>query len=498
MSDHTGNRGSPASNRRPALTLYNTASRRKEAFEPLDPEQVTMYVCGPTVYDLVHIGNARPAVVFDLLFRVLQNEYPRVTYARNVTDIDDKIIKAAAERNERFADLAARYAKEYQADVQALGTLAPTLEPYATDHIAQMVSMIERLVARGHAYAAEGHVLFAVNSMKDYGSLSNRSLEEMLDGARVEVAPYKRYAGDFVLWKPSTGSEPGWQSPWGYGRPGWHLECSAMIESHLGETIDIHGGGRDLIFPHHENEAAQSRCAHDGRDYVRYWMHNGYINIDGKKMSKSLGNVRTLRDLLQVYPGEVIRYALLATHYRSEMDFSASVLDQSRSSLDRIYGFLRDNQSVGVETDLDLAAQPAYAALLDDLNTPTALRELFVLARMLGSGSEQEKVLAKSAILAIGGVMGIFQQNPEAWFRDAGGAHAVSAEEIEHLIGERHQAKQAGKYSRADEIRDQLESQGVQLEDSREGTRWKRVRGPFQPPGPISQNGSQQELREFE
>lgn len=455
------------------LKVYNTATRQKEEFAPIDPQHIKMYVCGPTVYNLIHIGNARPVVVFDVLFRLLQNEYPKVTYARNITDIDDKIINAAAENDEPIGELSARYAKEYEADTNALGTLQPTLVPYATQHIPKMISMVERLIDSGHAYEAEGHVLFAVKSLEAYGKLSNRSLEDMLEGARVEVAPYKKYAGDFVLWKPSTGNAPGWESPWGYGRPGWHLECSAMIEAHLGDTIDIHGGGRDLIFPHHENELAQSCCAHDGKEYVRYWMHNGYVNINGEKMSKSLGNFRTVRELLEKYRGEVIRYALLSAQYRSELDFSKELLDQSKASLDTLYGFLRESKEVpGI--DVNLEEQPVYKALLDDLNTPVAISELYALAKSMGSAESKEKPQLKSVMLKAGSLMGLLQQDPDAWFQ-SGEEGQISPSQIEQLIAERVQAKLDKNYARADEIRSHLESEGVLLEDSREGTKWKRA-----------------------
>lgn len=462
------------------LTVYNTATKKKEAFKPIDPEHIKMYVCGPTVYNLIHIGNARPVVAFDVLFRVLQSEYPKVTYARNITDIDDKIMRAAADLGEPISAFAARYADEYRADTDALCTLRPTIVPYATDHIPQMVSMIERLIGKGHAYEAEGHVLFAVQSMDAYGKLSNRSLEDMLDGARVEVAPYKKYAGDFVLWKPSADNEPGWDSPWGYGRPGWHIECSAMIEAHLGEAIDIHGGGRDLIFPHHENEVAQSCCAHDGRDlssheWVRYWMHNGYVNIAGEKMSKSLGNFRTVRELLSHYRGEVIRFALLSAQYRSELDFSPELLDQSRASLDSLYGFLRDNLDVNSDPEIDIQSEAIYQALLDDLNTPIAISELYALSKSLPNASDAEKVRLKSVILKAAGLMGILQDDPDHWFQQTEADDGLSGEDIERLIEERNQAKLNKNYAGADEIRQSLEEQGILLEDSREGTKWKRA-----------------------
>jgi cysteinyl-tRNA synthetase len=329
-----------------SLVLYNTLSRTKQPFAPLDPQRITMYVCGPTVYNRVHIGNARPAVVFDTLFRLLQSLYPNVQYARNITDIDDKIMNTAADLGEDIAVLSNRYAQAYFEDMAALNNLEPTIVPYATQHIPEMIGMVERLVAKGHAYVAEGNVLFAVKSMSDYGKLSGRSLDDMLAGARVDVASYKQYAGDFILWKPSADNEPGWDSPWGRGRPGWHLECSAMIEKHLGETIDIHAGGQDLIFPHHENEIAQSCCAHDGKPFANYWLHNGFINIEGEKMSKSLGNFRMVNDLLDQYPGEVLRYVLLSAHYRSEQQFSKDLLDSAWRSLDTLYGFLRGQMSV--------------------------------------------------------------------------------------------------------------------------------------------------------
>lgn len=457
------------------IQLYNTRSRQKEPFESIEPNTVKMYVCGPTVYNLVHIGNARPVVVFDTLFRLLNNEYEKVIYARNITDIDDKIMRAASENGEPISQLASRYAREFEADMAQLNTLPPTIVPYATDHVEQMIDMVQRLIEKGHAYEAEGHVLFAVKSMADYGKLSNRSLDDMLEGARVEVAPYKQYAGDFVLWKPSSESEPGWDSPWGFGRPGWHLECSAMIETHLGETIDIHGGGRDLIFPHHENEVAQSCCAHDGREYVRYWMHNGYINIDGEKMSKSLGNFRTVRELLQHYKGEVIRFALLSAQYRSELDFSADLLNQARASLDSLYGFLRDAQSLEADWDVRISETGFYAALKDDLNTPVAISELHQLAKSLNRAEGDERCRLKGLLLQAGQLLGLLQADPEEWFTTtAGDDEGLDGEAIGGLIAERQQAKLDKNYARADEIRQQLKEAGVVLEDSREGTKWRR------------------------
>ncbi|WP_444914173.1 cysteine--tRNA ligase [Microbulbifer sp. TRSA007] len=456
-----------------SLQVYNTFSGKKEPFVPLVEDQVRMYVCGPTVYNRVHIGNARPVVVFDTLYRVLKRNFSDVIYARNITDIDDKIMKTARDNGEEIGVLSARYAQAYYEDMAALNNLEPDIVPYATQHLPEMIAMIESLLEKGHAYAAEGHVLFAVESMQEYGQLSKRSLDDMLAGARVEVAPYKKYAGDFVLWKPSADDEPGWDSPWGRGRPGWHLECSAMIKKHLGDTIDIHGGGRDLTFPHHENERAQSCCA-NGVDFVRYWMHNGYVNINGEKMSKSLGNFRMVKDLLSQYPGEVLRFALLSAHYRSELNFSADLLDQAWRTLDTLYGALRETEAVEAE-GADLNDTAFIKALEDDLNTPIAISELHQIARDLNKADVADKARLKGLLLAAADMLGILQQDPEAWFKQArGGDEGISAEEVEALIEERAQSKKNRDFARADEIREELKSKGVVLEDSREGTKWRR------------------------
>ncbi len=458
-----------------SLRIYNTLSGEKELFQPIDPDNVRMYVCGPTVYNRVHIGNARPVVVFDTFFRVLQTCFKKVTYARNITDIDDKIINAAQDNGEEIATLAARFSQAFIEDMAELNNLEPTMAPKATEHIEEMVAMVKALIDKGHAYEAEGHVLFAVQSMKDYGRLSNRSLEDMLAGARVEVADYKQYAGDFVLWKPSNDDEPGWPSPWGRGRPGWHLECSAMIEKHLGETIDIHGGGRDLVFPHHENEIAQSCCAHDGKQFVRYWVHNGYINIDGEKMSKSLGNFRLIRDLLEHYPGEVLRFAILSAQYRSELNFSADLLDQAANTLDTLYGALRSVGDVVVDDSYDVSQSAAYKALLDDLNTPVAIREIHVLAKSLNKAEGEPGAAIKSELLTVSALMGLLQKDPEEWFKQEAGDNGLSPEAIEEKIAERIAAKANKNYTLSDQIRDDLKAQGIVLEDGPGGTSWKRV-----------------------
>ena len=457
------------------LRLYNTLTRSKEPFAPNDPERITMYVCGPTVYNYAHIGNARPVVVFDCLYRLLTALYPTVVYARNITDIDDKIIQAAAARGCSIDVISEEFTEKYREDMGSLNALAPTLEPRATQHLAEMISLTERLISRESAYVSEGHVLFAVESMEGYGALSGRKLEDMLAGARVEVADYKRHPGDFVLWKPSSDAEPGWNSPWGRGRPGWHLECSAMIHAHLGESIDIHGGGRDLIFPHHENERAQSCCGYGG-DFVKYWLHNAYVDMEGEKMSKSLGNVRTVRELLASYPGEVLRLALLSAHYRSPLDFSGDGLDAARAQLDTFYAALRKHGACEPEA-VPAEETEVFSALLDDMNTPEAISKLHAVAGRLNKAlTPTEAATAKGELLAGGRLLGILQSEPEAWFTQAlsSAASAPSAEEIEDLIQERLSAREQRDFARADEIRTLLDAQGVVLEDGPEGTIWRR------------------------
>ncbi len=459
-----------------SFVLYNTHKKAKVAFEPIDPARVTMYVCGPTVYNRIHIGNARPAVVFDTLFRILRQRYPLVVYARNITDIDDKIMAAAKDEGVDIAVISERFTQAYLEDVTALGNLEPTIMPKATEHLAGMIEVMEKLIASGHAYEADGHVLCAVSNIPNYGSLSHRSIDDMLAGARVEVADYKKHPADFVLWKPSSDEEPGWPSPWGRGRPGWHTECVAMIQEHLGDAIDIHGGGRDLIFPHHENELAQSNCTHNGGTFVNYWMHNGYINFDGLKMSKSIGNVKLVNELLEHYRGEVLRYGILSAHYRSDMDYSFDLLDQAKASLNALYTALRDVEDVDITgVDAELETTEAYQALLDDLNTPIALSGLHQLAKALNKADAADKPKYKAQLIAAGELMGLLQEAPQQWFQQADSANAISEADIEALIAERDQAKLDKNYQRADDIRESLKTQGVLLEDSREGTTWKRA-----------------------
>ncbi len=447
----------------PHLTLHNSLSRHKERFEPVDPANVRMYVCGPTVYDLAHLGNARPVVVYDVLARLLRRLYPgAVTYVRNITDVDDKINARAQESGEPIAAITARTTVDFHTDMAALGALPPDEEPRATAHIAEMIMIVERLIASGHAYAAEGHVLFAVGSDAGYGQLSGRSQDELLAGARVEIAPYKRDAGDFVLWKPSGDDLPGWDSPWGRGRPGWHIECSAMSWKYLGETFDIHGGGSDLIFPHHENEMSQSLCAFPGSQFARYWTHNGMLQVNGEKMSKSLGNFFTVRDVLAKAPGEAIRLLLLRTHYRSLLDFSDHGLAEAKKELDRFYRALEQSPDA-VAGDLPDAV---LEALCDDVNTPLALSAMHALADAAMAGDRS----AASGLLAAGALLGLLQQTPDVWFRGGGDDSA----EIDGLIAERLAARASKNFARADEIRAELTARGIAVEDGPKGSIWRR------------------------
>ncbi|MCP5152319.1 MAG: cysteine--tRNA ligase, partial [Chromatiales bacterium] len=446
-------------------------TRRKEPFVPLDRARVTLYACGPTVYSHPHIGNARPAVVFDVLFRVLRAHYPTVVYARNFTDVDDKINAAARAEGVDISVITERYIEAYHADMTALGTLEPTVEPRATEHIAEMIEMIEALIASDHAYVAEGHVLFSVPSYAEYGALSRRNRDDMIAGARVEVAPYKRDPADFVLWKPSSADQPGWDSPWGRGRPGWHLECSSMTEAHLGRTIDIHAGGSDLVFPHHENEIAQSTCAHGGAVYARYWMHNGFVNVDHEKMSKSLGNVLLVRDLLAQAPGEAIRLALLNAHYRSPLDWSDDTLEQAVRRLDRLYATLAELEDVDAA---EVPVPPAFmAALDDDLNTPQALSELGAIARA-AVAADADRPRMKGELLAAGRLLGLLDQTPAEW-QAARHADVDDVQAIEAAIADRAAARVARDFARADAIRDDLLARGIALEDGPEGTTWRKV-----------------------
>ena len=459
------------------LILYNTLTRRKEPFEPIDPTRVGLYVCGPTVYDRAHIGNARAFVVFDVLYRLLRDTYGpgSVRYVRNITDIDDRINAAAHKNGEPIAALTARTTAAFHEDLSSLNTLPPDVEPRATVHVEQMITMIQRLIELGYAYPAAGHILFEVSKYPKYGEFSRRNREEMIAGARVEVAPYKRDPADFVLWKPSDADTPGWPSPWGRGRPGWHIECSAMSETHLGETFDIHAGGLDLIFPHHENEIAQSVCAHGGRPFVRYWLHNGFLTDDGAKMSKSLGNIRTVRELLDEAPGEAIRLALLATHYRDPLDWTNDRLRQAQQSLDRFYRAmtLPGDTVYASFPEEDKALRPVREALDDDLNTPLARTHLHELADRINRTADPAKRSTLQSALKKGGrLMGLLERHPLDWLR--GGASADAAR-IDKRIAARAEARRGRHFAEADRIRAELAAEGVFLEDKPDGTTdWRR------------------------
>ncbi len=458
------------------IRLYNSLSQRKEKFEPMDPERVTMYVCGPTVYSHPHIGNARPPVIFDLLFKVLKRVYPNVIYARNITDLDDKINNAAKEAGVPIGTITDRFTEVYHQDMAALGVDPPTIEPRATEHIPEMIRSIQTLIDKGHAYAADGHVLFHVPGFSDYGRLSRRDRREMIAGARVEVAPYKKDPVDFVLWKPSSDDQPGWDSPWGRGRPGWHTECSTMIEKHLGVSIDIHAGGNDLKFPHHENEIAQATCAHDGKIFARYWLHNGLINVNREKMSKSIGNVLLVRDLLQEAPGEAVRMALISGHYRKPLDWSDETLPNAMRELDRLYTALRDVADIAVEVDVeDSLPEAVVAALEDDLNTPLAKARTFEIVRALNSATDdKDKAKLKAELLAACRLLGIGRHDPEAWL-ERRGSEEGDEEAINRLVAARNQARKDRDFATADRIRDELGERGVVLEDGPDGTKWRKV-----------------------
>jgi cysteinyl-tRNA synthetase len=452
------------------LTLYNSLTRRKEAFEPLDPNNIRMYVCGPTVYDFAHIGNARAVVAFDLLYRVLRHTYGagHVRYVRNITDVEDKIIAAARENDEAIHVLTQRTTAIFHEDMAALGNLPPDIEPRATEYIPQMIAMIERLIASGHAYAAQGHALFRVGSYTKYGALSRRSRADLIAGARVEVAPYKEDPGDFVLWKPSTVDQPGWDSPWGSGRPGWHIECSAMSEDTLGETFDIHGGGLDLIFPHHENEIAQSVCAHDGHPFARYWMHNGMLTVGGAKMAKSEGNFITVRDALGNAPGEIIRVALLMTHYRDPLDWTQERLLAAEVIHGRLYRALVVG-GLDLETECSTTAeaiQPVVDALSDDLNTHEALNRLRALADAIFKTTDaSERRALKGALRRGGGLLGILGREDLSNF-----LNPIIDPAVEWRIQERAAARQRRDFAEADKIRAELADEGILLEDRPDGT----------------------------
>lgn len=455
-----------------SLKLYNTLTKQKENFQPQNPSEVTFYLCGPTVYDLPHLGNARSAICADVLYRVLSYLYEDVKFARNFTDIEDKIILAAQNNNESIADLTERTAQAYLEDMDEVNVLLPDMMPRATEHIPGMIDLIHKLIKNNHAYVAEGHVLFDVPSMPNYGLLSRQNRDEMIAGARVEVAPYKKDPADFVLWKPSTPEQPGWDSPWGRGRPGWHLECTAMIHALFGPSIDIHAGGQDLIFPHHENEIAQAECAerHD-HPYVRYWVHNGMLIVNGEKMSKSLGNFLTVRELLDKVPGEAIRFYMLGTHYRQSFDFTMDGLYQAKQTLDRFYLALRDNEDIDEDEDIEIP-EDFMDAMEDDINTPLMMSLMHqYLTNLNKAKTDEARLKYKSLILFGGQILGILEYDSDSWFK---WGMEVSEEEIEAKIEERQEARAAKDYAKADEIRQWFVDHKIEIEDSPQGTKWRQ------------------------
>ncbi len=458
----------------PEMYLHNTLRRRKEKFEPIDAKNVRMYVCGPTVYDRAHLGNAKSAVVFDVLNRVLRQVYgdEHVTYVSNITDIDDKILNKHQETGKPIEEITRETFQWYLDDMHALNVKDPDYRPRATEFVNEMIDLVKLLIKNGHAYEAEGHVLFSVDSMPNYGFLSGRSMKEMLAGARIEVADYKKNPADFILWKPSEAGQPGWDSPWGFGRPGWHLECSAMSSKYLGNSFDIHGGGSDLIFPHHENECAQSMCAHPNDTFARYWVHAGMLMVDGVKMSKSLGNFYTVNQLIAEYPAEALRLLFISTHYHQPFNFTFEGLKQAKTVLDKFYNALQKTDDIKIEkTAVD---EKVLEALCDDLNTPLALSHLHEIVNNLNKAeTEEEKRKYKSLLLGSADMMGLLYQNADVWFKQ--GANTIAEDEIEHLISERAEAKKSKNYARADEIRNQLKEAGILLEDSATGTTWKKI-----------------------
>ena len=457
------------------IYLNNTLKRRKDKFEPIDASNVRMYVCGPTVYDKAHLGNAKTPVVFDVLFRLLRYVYgaEHVTYVSNITDVDDKILNKHKETGKSIREITEETYNWYIADMKKLNVLDPNYRPRATEYIGEMIELVKKLLETGHAYEAEGHVLFSVDTMPDYGYLSGRSMREMLAGARIEVADYKKNPADFVLWKPSEADQPGWDSPWGYGRPGWHLECSAMSAKLLGDDFDIHGGGSDLIFPHHENECAQSRCAYPGSRFARYWVHTGMLMVDGVKMSKSLGNFFTVDEILAKYPAEALRLLFLTTHYHQPFNFTFEGLTAAKQTLDKFYNALLGCKEI--ETEPVEPDERIVAALADDLNTPLALSYLHETVNNLNkAGTAEEKRRYKSLLLAGAEMLGLLYNDAEEWFRGNLGESGLSESDIEAKIAERAAAKKNKDYALADKIRNELKAAGIVLEDSPTGTTWKK------------------------
>ena len=458
------------------LKIQNTLENTKEEFIPIDSANVRIYACGPTVYDYAHIGNARMAVVNDLLVRLLRTLFPKVTYVSNITDIDDKIIEAAQTANISMQELTLKFEAIYNEDMAALGVRLPDIQPRATDHIAEMIDLTKTLIKLGHAYEKEGHVLFHVPSFEKYGCLSGRNRDEQIVGSRVEVAPFKKDPTDFILWKPSPDPLPGWDSPWGFGRPGWHLECSAMSEKTLGLPFDIHSGGMDLTFPHHENEIAQTCSAHkkinNPKYFAKYWFHNGFVNVGGEKMSKSIGNIRLVHEMIKEYKGEVLRMTLLSAHYRQPLNWTKEIIKQNSTMLDRLYRTLKDLEHIDAYTNNHSLPQNILEGFYDDLNTPKVIAELNILTNKVTKVDEEEKSLIKYCLLETGKVLGILQQDPGEWL---GYGQSKNLEEatIENLIKDRNEARRNKNFEMADSIRKKLKESGIEIEDKSDGTIWR-------------------------
>ena len=463
----------------PKLFIHNTLSKKKEEFIPIDSNHIRMYTCGPTVYNYAHIGNARPAVVSDLLVRVLRQHYNKVTYVSNITDIDDKIIKASIETGDSIETITKKYENIYNEDMNSLGVIKPDIQPHATDYITEMMDLIKKMIHNNTAYESEGHVLFNVKKYSAYGKLSGRNIEDQLSGSRVEVASYKKNPGDFVLWKPSSDKQPGWDSPWGFGRPGWHLECSTMSEESLGLPFDIHGGGMDLIFPHHENEIAQSCGAH-GEDknpkrFVHYWIHNAMLNIGGEKMSKSLGNIFYIRDYLKKHEGEVLRLALLSGHYRQSINWTNDTIEQAKNILDKFYRILNKVSDIKIdEQKINTCPEKVLSALSNDLNTSKALAELNEISKKLSnSNSDKDKIKYKTYLLAASKTMGILQKSPKKWLGINQKNNSIDNDLINSIIAKRNEARNNKNFNEADNLRNQLSEMGIEIEDTSDGTIWR-------------------------
>ena len=456
------------------LKIHNTLTGTKEIFKPVDESHVRVYACGPTVYNFAHIGNARMAVANDLLINVLRTQFKKVTYVSNITDIDDKIIEAAHKLNEPIKNLTTKYTKIYNEDMGYLNVRLPDVQPRATDHIKEMIDLITKLIDSGNAYEKNGHVLFHVPSYSKYGVLSKRNRDEQIAGSRVEVAPFKKDPADFILWKPSPDPMPGWESPWGFGRPGWHLECSAMSEKTLGLPFDIHSGGMDLVFPHHENEIAQTCSLHKNHDpdsFAHFWFHNGFVNVEGEKMSKSIGNIRLVHDLKNQYRGEVLRLTLLSAHYRQPLNWTKEIIEQNSKMLDRLYRSLKDLQDIEL-TSKNLS-NDVMESLLDDLNTPKLLAHLNTLANKLSTAHRDEKINIKNNLIAAGKLLGILREDPDVWLGYNQSSNPEK-EEIEGLINQRNEARRDKDFKLADEIRDKLKIKGIEIEDTNNGTIWRK------------------------